>query len=251
MTSRDKMHKSLTVNNFTIIELLLVVAIIVIMAAMLLPAFGRAREMAKRTNCAGNLKQLGTALAMYVCDNKDIMPTAYGPASASQYWGYALAPYLGVDQNNNKTWRLVFDGPPTYVAKLKCQSAMPNNAGSGFTVSYGANTSAVSAVNSSFQYPFVAATAATRTIISKVPSSCFLFADADLSYNILNPLYNKFTVDIDGDGLKDTALGQNKYNNAAPKRHSNGANYAIADGHVSYYSMKRWEMNADKIWGDK
>jgi prepilin-type N-terminal cleavage/methylation domain-containing protein/prepilin-type processing-associated H-X9-DG protein len=239
--------------GFTLIELLMVIAIISILAAMLLPALKNVKEMAKRIDCTGNLKQFGTAVIMYVGDNNDIMPTAYGPTGSFQYWAYNLAPYLGVEQSDNKTWRLVYASPPTYVAKFKCQSAILNNAGTNATVYYGANTSAVSSGNSSFEYPFVDAVAAKRIMFSKVPSTCFLFADADLGYNILNPLYNTFVFDLDGDGLKDTAdvTPQRRYSYAAPKRHSNGANYAIADGHVSYYSMKSWELNEDKIWGNR
>ena len=68
------MKKSL----FTLIELLVVIAIIAILAAMLLPALQKAKQKAEQSNCVGNLKQLGTTMALYSGENKGRMP-GYNP----------------------------------------------------------------------------------------------------------------------------------------------------------------------------
>lgn len=71
---------------FTLIELLVVIAIIAILAAILFPVFAQARAKARQTSDLSNIKQIGTAAAMYVQDYDETLPspafrTCGGPAT--------------------------------------------------------------------------------------------------------------------------------------------------------------------------
>lgn len=64
------------------LELLVVIAVIGILAAILLPALARARESARRTSCQANLLQLGMALRMYADEHERALPWSGGGNNA-------------------------------------------------------------------------------------------------------------------------------------------------------------------------
>jgi prepilin-type N-terminal cleavage/methylation domain-containing protein/prepilin-type processing-associated H-X9-DG protein len=80
-------------SGFTLVEILAVIAIIGILAALLLPALSAARENANRATCANNLKQIGNAIILYADDYQDHVPPVYPKIEASgnyTHWAQTL-----------------------------------------------------------------------------------------------------------------------------------------------------------------
>jgi prepilin-type N-terminal cleavage/methylation domain-containing protein len=84
---------------FTLIELLTVIAIIGILAAIIIPTVGKVRQSAKSAQCLSNLRQIGMAFNLYPVDNKGRFPRAgLNPrpiGSGSEVpWYVAITPYI-------------------------------------------------------------------------------------------------------------------------------------------------------------
>ncbi|MGV3724688.1 MAG: type II secretion system protein [Actinomycetota bacterium] len=95
--------------GFTMIELLVVLAIIAILAAILFPVFAQAREKARQYSCAGNLHQIGMALRMYARDYDGRLPAAHNDFRP------LAVPYLNsitVLRCPSDSIGLTFDGQP-------------------------------------------------------------------------------------------------------------------------------------------
>ena len=81
---RCTLHPPLSTSAFTLIEILVVVAIIALLVAILLPSLSRAREVAKRTVCGANISQIGKSMFVYANENRRSFPIANG--NRSVFW---------------------------------------------------------------------------------------------------------------------------------------------------------------------
>jgi prepilin-type N-terminal cleavage/methylation domain-containing protein/prepilin-type processing-associated H-X9-DG protein len=116
--------------GFTLVELLVVIAIIGILIALLLPAVMAARESARRTSCANNLRQIGIALISFHGDHRKLPPSRF--LNTHPTWFAIVLPYVE-EQNLSELWRLDLpyyaafnkQARETSVAIFRCPSRDP------------------------------------------------------------------------------------------------------------------------------
>ncbi|MDR1279390.1 MAG: DUF1559 domain-containing protein [Opitutaceae bacterium] len=106
---------------FTLIELLTVITIIGILAAILIPVTGRVRESARNSQCVSNMRQIGLAMHLYADEHKGNLAPAPRPWGGGQDnfwyrdWMDNYAPYVKSDYTQARDWNLKLFWCPSFV----------------------------------------------------------------------------------------------------------------------------------------
>jgi prepilin-type N-terminal cleavage/methylation domain-containing protein len=112
---------------FTLIELLVVIAIIAILAAILFPVFAQAKQAAKGSACASNIRNLSLAEVLYQNDYEDTFTlAAYGTETSTVLWHDMLDPYV----KNKDIWHC----PSSSLSKKDTTGAITSHF--GYNVAY-------------------------------------------------------------------------------------------------------------------
>src|SRR5882724_11489909 len=94
-----RLHHHVRKLAFTLVEVMVVVAIIGVLIALLLPALTRTKETGRSAVCLNNLHQIGIGLQLYVQDNQNHLPIMYdmptNPAAPVRTINQVLLPFLG------------------------------------------------------------------------------------------------------------------------------------------------------------
>lgn len=247
---RSPAQQSSPQKAFTLIELLTVIAIIALLAAILFPVFSRARENARRTSCQSNLRQMGTAVMQYMQDYDDVFPWSFNtltnsPAPEGGYWS-------GTAANGFWFWPQILYPYHKSEQVFACPSVSLYKTGPArlYRGHYGANR-LLMPINTDPTTSIVITNPMKASLVPS-PSSVYMFMDSGNYYANSTSVQaaNGSNVYVPGMGsvsgttgsITDTAL-QFDYKNG---RHFNGVNVTFADGHVKWLQTARLYTEAKK-----
>ena len=202
---------------FTLIEILVVLAIIGILSAILFPVFSSARESARIATCSSNLKQIYVGTQLYMNDSNGTYPYRFLGASCD--WADMVYPYVKSTA--------VFECPNAEQGefKLGCPPDTPST-----------ETSPEIRWGGSYNYNLLRVGKRQRIRESGVgrPSDVALFVDGSGSF--ITPY----------DRLYESTMQANQNNADGERGHRGGFNFCFADGHIKWISADN--MDKRSLW---
>ncbi len=219
-------NKKVKSAGFTLVELLVVVAIIALLVSILLPALGQARENAKRVVCMNSQRQLGFAWIFYAEDNAGWLDTAIYP------WVYAwFSPRSGNVPSYMPTQTRWADGANTeevyegFYCPANMDKAIRDDTNNNIGTGYHINSNFGLSVHASFDR------------MSRTANKPFLFCFWDEKPVTERGWLGDYVSAPDKDGADDnnnTKVENYRFTYGATEVHGNGNNFLMADNHVEF-----------------
>lgn len=230
--------------GFTLVEMLVVIAVIGILAALLMPALQNALGAARASSCGSNLRQMGIANYTYVSDWAGVcVPLAQGPAANRVSWGAnaSFQEYMQMSTCSGSSWSYQYHCPDSGYRKITVWNGFYKGVRVClYGASYGMNYE-----NSGYGWSTLvnsATTAYYRLATVRAPSRTLLIADGG---------QHLMTMPSTAAGCGYYIYGDESYppKCAYAPRHlgKNGANQVYFDGHMRYLPAAEACGNRD-LW---
>ena len=212
--------------GFTLVEMVVVVAIITILSSLLLCALSAAKGRSRTATCKNNLRQMAHALAMYESDfgflpgcGDSLIGTNHYPYDfpSTNSWIVRIQPYVGTHSD-------IFSCPE-YEPHMNWNKTIKSDS---FGYNAGGSTQIYADMDKNLGLGFGKANFIRLTTLA-APADMIELGDLQLPRqlwcNIISPWHKR-------------PLGN--VNCVVPSRHSGGANIAFCDGHVQWQTQSRW-----------
>jgi prepilin-type N-terminal cleavage/methylation domain-containing protein/prepilin-type processing-associated H-X9-DG protein len=217
--------------GFTLVELLVVLAVIALLISVRLPALARATDQTKRSQCASNLKQFALAMHIFANDNNDGLPT-----SSSAYWAWDVPGDVGTFvESTGSPWTVMYCPGTSPRFSDADNWNLYNYAVPGYRVLGYANTfsgsAAVSPADLNATLTPMPVQVSVGTYATPLASQRVLLADATMSFPGENNPAMRFSyhyIDIPG-GYSLAHLSPHLVG-----RFPVGGNVGMLDGHVEW-----------------
>lgn len=248
--------QSTPARGFTLVELLVVIAVIAVLAAILFPVFAQARDSARRASCLSNMRQLGTAVEMYKSDNNGEYPTVRSAvegelpqAEREEYfsnWTDGVFPYV---KNGIRDDRKSLSGK-RFSGVFHCPSD-PGDQGpsygiNGWFLAHMSETQVVKPAETVFMaekrgtIPHQHFTWWYRPWPGYPPPEGTSIAEAEAEINAIDAPVDEAGIWYPG---FEEQMQKHEAAGLQTRRHAGGAHYLYADGHVKWGKLVQ-------IWGN-